>query len=71
MLGFEVPLFDRGDGEAFAAESRGRRISAERRLAQDRLVADARAAGLKIVPRCPFVAAQRAKHPDWAEAFAD
>ena len=37
----------------------------------ERMVADARAAGLKIVPRCSFVAAQRAKHPDWADAFAD
>ncbi len=37
----------------------------------ERMVADARAAGLKIVPRCPFVAAQRAKHPDWAGTFAD
>ena len=34
-----------------------------------RLVADARAEGFKIVPLCPFVNAQRRKHPDWADAF--
>lgn len=36
----------------------------------ERLVADARAEGFKIVPLCPFVNAQRAKHPDWADAFS-
>ncbi|MBT9244001.1 N-acetyltransferase [Gemmobacter fulvus] len=35
-----------------------------------RLVADARAEGFKIMPLCPFVNAQRKKHPDWADAFA-
>lgn len=34
-----------------------------------RLVKDARAEGFKIVPLCPFVNAQRAKHPEWADAF--
>ena len=34
-----------------------------------RLVADARAEGRKIVPLCPFVNAQRRKHPEWADAF--
>ncbi len=34
-----------------------------------RLVADARAEGFRIVPLCPFVNAQRRKHPDWADAF--
>ncbi|MCV3272864.1 GNAT family N-acetyltransferase [Roseobacter sinensis] len=34
-----------------------------------RLVADARAEGFKIVPLCPFVNAQRRKHPDWADVF--
>ena len=36
----------------------------------ERLVADARAEGVKIVPLCPFVNAQRARHPDWADVFA-
>ena len=35
-----------------------------------RLVADARAEGFKIMPLCPFVNAQRRRHPDWADAFA-
>lgn len=35
----------------------------------ERLVADARAEGFRIVPLCPFVNAQRRKHPDWADAF--
>ena len=36
----------------------------------ERLVADARAEGFKIMPLCPFVNAQRAKHPEWADVFA-
>lgn len=35
----------------------------------ERLVADARAEGWKIIPLCPFVNAQRRKHPDWADVF--
>ena len=35
----------------------------------ERLVADARAEGWKIVPLCPFVNRQRARHPEWADAF--
>lgn len=36
----------------------------------ERLVADARAEGFRIMPLCPFVNAQRRRHPDWADAFA-
>ena len=36
-----------------------------------RMVEDARRDGLRIVPQCPFVAAMRRRHPDWADAFAD
>ena len=35
-----------------------------------RLVADARAQGFKVMPLCPFVNAQRKKHPEWADAFS-
>ena len=35
-----------------------------------RMVEDARAQGFKIMPLCPFVNAQRKKHPEWADAFA-
>ena len=34
-----------------------------------RLVEDARAGGFLILPLCPFVNAQRRKHPEWADAF--
>lgn len=35
-----------------------------------RMVEDARAQGFKIMPLCPFVNAQRKKHPEWADAFS-
>ncbi|NNF91098.1 MAG: N-acetyltransferase [Boseongicola sp.] len=35
----------------------------------ERMVADARAEGFKVVPLCPFVNAERRKHPEWADAF--
>lgn len=34
-----------------------------------RLVEDARAQGFKIIPLCPYVNAERKKHPDWADLF--
>ena len=34
------------------------------------LLADARAEGFRILPLCPFVNAQRRKHPEWAELFS-
>ncbi len=30
---------------------------------------DARDAGFRIIPLCPFVWAQYARHPEWAELF--
>ena len=33
-------------------------------------VDDARKDGFKIIPLCPFVNAQRRKHPEWADAFS-
>jgi predicted GNAT family acetyltransferase len=33
-------------------------------------IADARREGFKIMPLCPFVNAQRRKHPEWADVFA-
>ena len=35
-----------------------------------RMVEDARAEGFRIMPLCPFVNAQRKRHPEWADAFA-
>ncbi|MEL7114977.1 MAG: GNAT family N-acetyltransferase [Pseudomonadota bacterium] len=46
-----------------------RGTGAGRRLVE-RLVADAKAEGFKIMPLCPFVNAQRKRHPEWAEHFA-
>jgi predicted GNAT family acetyltransferase len=34
-----------------------------------RLVDDARAQGVKIIPLCPYVNAERRKHPDWSDVF--
>lgn len=34
-----------------------------------RAVEDARAAGHKIIPLCPFVAAQFRRHPEWADVL--
>lgn len=36
----------------------------------ERLVADARAQGFRIIPLCPYVDSQRRKHPEWADVFA-
>lgn len=36
----------------------------------ERLVADARAEGVKIVALCPFVRSQARRHPEWADVFA-
>ena len=36
----------------------------------DALLADARAEGFRIVPLCPYVNAQRRKHPEWADLFS-
>ncbi|MAM62777.1 GNAT family N-acetyltransferase [Maritimibacter sp. UBA3975] len=33
------------------------------------LIADARAGGYKIVPLCPFVRAQYARHPEWSDVM--
>lgn len=35
-----------------------------------RAVKDARAAGVKIIPLCPFAKAQIEKHPDWQDVLA-
>ena len=35
-----------------------------------RLIQDARAEGFRIMPLCPFVNAQRKRHPEWADAFS-
>ena len=39
------------------------------RLLATRMVEDARKDGVKIRALCPFVNAERTKHPDWADVF--
>jgi uncharacterized protein len=35
----------------------------------DHMIADARESGFKIVPLCPYVAAQYKRHPEWADVM--
>ncbi|MGV6811669.1 MAG: GNAT family N-acetyltransferase [Brevirhabdus sp.] len=35
----------------------------------ERVVEDARASGIRIVPLCPFAAAQFARHPEWRDVL--
>jgi uncharacterized protein len=46
---------------------RGRGVG---RLLATRLVDDARKEGVKVRALCPFVNAERKKHPEWADVFA-
>ena len=41
------------------------------RLLATRMVEDARKEGFKIHVLCPFVNAERQKHPDWADVFTN
>ena len=50
-----VPDAFRGQGVGAALVARG--------------VEDARAAGKKIIPLCPFAAAQFRRHPEWADVL--
>ena len=53
----EVPDAFRGQGVGVALVARG--------------VADARAAGKRIIPLCPFAAAQFRKHPEWVDVLQE
>jgi predicted GNAT family acetyltransferase len=37
----------------------------------DRLIADARAEGFKIIPLCPYVKSQYQRHPEWSDVMQD
>lgn len=36
----------------------------------ERLIADARTQGFKIVPTCSYIAVQARRHPEWADVIA-
>ncbi len=40
------------------------------KMLAERVVADAREKGFRIVPLCPFFKAQAQRHPDWADVIA-
>ena len=48
--------------DAFRGQGVGLRLA-------ERLIADARAEGVRIVPLCPFVNAQRRRHPEWSDVI--
>jgi predicted GNAT family acetyltransferase len=35
----------------------------------DRLIADARSKGFKIIPLCPYVKSQYLRHPEWSDVM--
>jgi predicted GNAT family acetyltransferase len=47
---------------------RGRGVG---RLLATRMVEEARKEGVRIMAQCPFVKAERQKHPEWADVFQD
>lgn len=68
-------VYSRSDSRLIVAEHtevpdafRGQGIG---RLLVTRLVDDARAEGVKIRARCPYVKAESRKHPEWADVFQD
>ncbi|MEM8726438.1 MAG: GNAT family N-acetyltransferase [Pseudomonadota bacterium] len=40
------------------------------KLLAERVVADARENGIKIVPLCPFFKAQAQRHPEWSDVIS-
>lgn len=53
----------------FAPESmRGTGVAA---ALVDRLIADARSEGIRIVPTCPYIRARYAKHPEWRDVMTE
>ncbi|MGE0630669.1 MAG: GNAT family N-acetyltransferase [Hyphomicrobiaceae bacterium] len=51
----------------FAPDSmRGKGVA---RALLDRLIADARSEGFKIIPLCPYVKSQYQRHPEWSDVM--
>jgi predicted GNAT family acetyltransferase len=55
------------DHTAVPDSKRGQGVA---RALAERLVADARADGFKVMPLCHFINAERRKHPEWSDVFA-
>ncbi len=58
----EVTADHTGVPDAFRGTGAGRALV-------ERLLADARAEGFRVVPLCPFVIGLARRHPDWADVF--
>lgn len=68
----EITFTHRGPGVISADHTGVPEAMAGRGVAKallDFMLDDARANGFRIVPLCPFVQRQYAKHPEWAELF--
>ncbi len=61
-VGKQLIIDHTGVPDAFRGQGVGVRLVA-------RAVEDARAAGQKIIPLCPFAAAQFQRHPEWADVL--
>lgn len=61
-----APDVIRADHTGVPVALRGQGLAA---LLVERLVADARAEGLRIRPACSYVEAQRRRHPEWSDVF--
>lgn len=62
-IGAHIIIIDHtGVPDAFRGQGAGLRLVT-------RAVEDARAAGKKIIPLCPFAAAQFRRHPEWADVL--
>ncbi len=51
-----------GVPDALRGQALGRQLA-------ERLVADARTEGVKIIPLCPYLNAERRKHREWDDVF--
>lgn len=68
----EITFTRRGPGRISADHTGVPEAMAGRGVAQAllaRMLEDARTEGFRIIPLCPFVRKQYARHPEWADLF--
>jgi predicted GNAT family acetyltransferase len=68
----EITFTQRGEGVISADHTGVPEAMAGQGIARkhlDAMLDDARSTGFRIVPLCPFVFAQYARHPEWADLF--